>query len=208
MPMHAKNSTEISGSYTQASYLSENKSMLRAFILSILCASSLYSFGQEDWSVQQKLDSIQRWAREIEADSTVDTEVIGTGQFSAQYERYFKLISVANDDELFELTTHRSPAVRLYAYYGLTKNNPSELVVCLKLHPDDSAQVTCQNGSHTFVSTVYYEAISWAEEFLIRGNPRGLSREDKEYVHTTYLKLMQSMREKSKKEKLEKKKQN
>lgn len=175
------------------------------FTIYLLLVSAL-SFGQEDWTAQQRLDSINLWIGQLEADSTVDTEIIGTGHYSKQYERYDKLVSVASDTQLMDLTGHRSAAVRLYAYYGLTRNNPGLLVEALKAHPDDSANVTCRNGAMTHTSTVYEEALTWAEEFLVRGNPRGLSREDKEYVHRTYLQFLQDRREKSRQEKIQKKK--
>lgn len=179
--------------------------MLRIFgFFAFLLFSSL-SIGQDDWTMQQRMDSIKLWISELEADSTVDTEIIGTGQLSPQYDRYEKLTLVASDSQFFDLTEHRSPIVRLYAYYGLTHNNPTMLVEALRNHPDDTAKVICRNGALVKESRVYDEALSWAEEFLVRGNPRGLSRADKEFVHHQYMLLMMNRRERSKQEKTQKK---
>ena len=179
--------------------------MARYLLIFLLLFPVGSSFCQLDWTIQQRLDSIRLWINELEADSTVDTEIIGNGDYSLQYSRYDKLVSVASDTQLLDLTEHRSAAVRLYAYYGLTRNNPTLLVEALRNHPDDTTEVICRNGAMTHVSKVYDEALSWAEEFLVRGNPRGLSRVDKEFVHQEYLNLMMERRNNSRHEKNQKK---
>lgn len=152
----------------------------------------------------QVRDSIEILSSKIASDSLVESEYIGAlGSLSAQYARFTQILAVASDTQLMDLTDHASPAVRLYAYYGLTWKNPQLLVEAFRNHLDDSARVKTINGCLLFESTVFVEAINWAEAHLVRGNPKGLSKEEKAFIHGQYMMILADQRERRQAEKRE-----
>ncbi len=143
-------------------------------------------------------DSIRLMCDQIAADSMVETEYVGeAGMLSKQWQRYEKLLALSSDEDLVDLTDHPSPAVRLYSYYGLTRRNPEMLVEALRNHPDDTATVPTRNGCLIGQEMVVEAAIVWAHEFWVRGNPSGMSKADKMYLHDEYIAVMQRRRERS-----------
>ena len=80
---------------------------------------------------------------------------VGKGAFkSDQYKLYEKLKRKASENELYELTNHKSPVVRAYALTGLAEmNSPKTLDVLMKNQNDTTAidqQFGCI-GAHTTV---------------------------------------------------------
>jgi len=150
----------------------------------------------------QVRDSILLHSTQIAEDSIVESEHIGrAGTQSLQFLRFTRILAIASDTQLMDLTDHASPAVRLYAYYGLTWKNPSLLVEALRNHLDDSARVETLNSCFHTTSAVFSEAISWAEAHLVRGNPKGLDKEGKAFIHEEYMAIITQQRERRRAEK-------
>lgn len=151
-----------------------------------------FSTAQEGFNTR---DSIGLLCDQIAADSIVESAYVGVaGMPSEQWKRYEQLMKLADDTAFLDLTDHLSPAVRLYAYYGLTNRNPDLLIEALRNHPDDTSFVHMLNGCIFSTEPVRDAAISWAHDVWVRGNPSGLSKADKLYLHDEYLAIMAKRR--------------
>lgn len=150
----------------------------------------------------QVRDSIELFSSQIAGDSLVESEYVGVeGTQSRQFSRFTRILAIASDTQLMDLTDHASPAVRLYAYYGLTWKNPPLLIEALRNHLDDTAHIQTVNGTIQAESTVFAEAIYWAEEQLVRGNPKGLNKEGKTFIHKEYMAILAQQHDRRRAEK-------
>jgi hypothetical protein len=77
-----------------------------------------------------------------------------TGLKSKQYDRYLKLMELATDDQLLQLTGHSNVVVRIYAYHACEKRNIPLSQEVLSKYRRDSSRVKMINGCEAFVTTV------------------------------------------------------
>ncbi|MDO7876468.1 hypothetical protein Q5H93_17115 [Hymenobacter sp. ASUV-10] len=118
---------------------------MRNFILGLLCLTCWGFYSPACWA--QVRPAIQKLARAIAADSTVDAERVGRGGVETeQYRRYKQLLALATDAELLTLTDHRSPAVRCYAYQSLCQRNSLSVLSTLRKHECDTTMIKARVG--------------------------------------------------------------
>jgi len=62
---------------------------------------------------------------------------------------YYKLVKFCNDSNLFELTKHKSPIVKVYSYFGLLEKNASLLTNAIRMNERDTATVIYRRGAYS-----------------------------------------------------------
>ena len=76
----------------------------------------------------------------ISAYNIVDAAGVGiAGVKTEQYERFENLIKYATIDELVSLTDHKSPTVKAYSFWALSKRKFPGLSLIVKKHAADSS---------------------------------------------------------------------
>lgn len=110
----------------------------RKFLFYLLLGQLAYSCTQaQNKPVRPEISDI---VNKISAYGTVDAAGVGiAGVKTEQYERFEKLMKNATVDELVSLTDHKSPAVKAYSFWALSKRKFPGLSLIVKKHAADSS---------------------------------------------------------------------
>jgi hypothetical protein len=91
-----------------------------------------------------------------------DKQIGEGGSLSEVYEEFERLIKIANDSELVNLTYHKNPSVRIYAFWGLAKRNYKGILDILNKHLNDTMTISymagCKIGTYR-VNEFYLEIL-------------------------------------------------
>ena len=110
-------------------------------LLAILFSSVLKSQNGSDILI---LDSI---LNVISVDNRIEQEYISNLMYkSEKYKAYRRLKEIASERVLIELTNHKSPAVRGYAFMALVDLNSAKTYTILRKHKRDKEIVYYLNG--------------------------------------------------------------
>jgi len=98
-------------------------------------------------------DSIEPICKEIDNIKLLDCYLNSKREDSSfNLNLYKRLLENSNDNELYKLTSHGSPMVKIYAYFGLNERNKVLLMAAIRNHDKDTSKVNFSNGQ-------YYEEI-------------------------------------------------
>ncbi|MEM7513353.1 MAG: hypothetical protein AAF388_20665 [Bacteroidota bacterium] len=123
---------------------------MRVLIITLFLAlSSFYCSSQIDPLLQSIIE-----------ENEVHYESVGLGgSTSDQYLRYRKLVKIASDEKLLDLTKHENPTVRCYASWGLVERNFSDLGSVFQNFLTNDDRVTSFSGcikSTSYISSQFY----------------------------------------------------
>lgn len=108
----------------------------------ILLTLTLSAFGQtkvDKTSISKSTNSI---VKKIEKVNVVMSSAVGyEGARTAQYDNFIKLKKNATTSELIDLTNHRNPTVRCYAFWALAENHAVDLYPIILNHINDNELV-------------------------------------------------------------------
>ncbi len=125
-----------------------------------------------DLTIDSHLDTI---INEIAKNNSIEGKYIGFGfKISKQYLRGELLYKKATVQQLIELTNHKNPAVRIYAFEALAKNKYLNYKDILDDHKNDKSVIRFQEGCVSWNATV--------KELLY-----GISKRELNHVDSTYL---------------------
>ena len=121
--------------------------------LLLLC---LVSFAQTKYQPKQISFKVKRLAHKLQKYDKVTGARVGKSAFKTdQYKVFEKLKLAATNDELYELTNHKSPIVRAYAFTGLADNNSAKTLDLMSKNQNDTVtikkQFGCLGGHNTVI---------------------------------------------------------
>lgn len=125
--------------------------MKKVYIVIILSALSFLSFckGKKSKFNYQPDHIANKEVIKIadEMSSSLEDAYIGVaGSKSAHYTQFEKLIQIATEPELVELTNHPNPAVRCYSFLGLVKLKSKKVKTILEVHVKDTEKLDYTQG--------------------------------------------------------------
>ncbi|GAB2818132.1 hypothetical protein [Ferruginibacter profundus] len=100
-------------------------------------------------------ENIQNIVIAIADNNRLDGPVVGYGGIrSDQYKRYEMLAKYATDSSLINLTNHKNPVVRVYAFDALIKRNYWALRLVFWEHAKDNEKLQALQGCIGYYTTV------------------------------------------------------
>lgn len=100
-------------------------------------------------------DSLKPIVESLVSFNSVEDSLIGiAAKPSAVYSKFTKLLGIATDSELVQLTDHRNPSVRVYAFWGLAKRHNPVVKSLIKYHITDQAKFKHTEGCEEMENTV------------------------------------------------------
>ncbi len=119
-----------------------------AIMLSLLSLLSFCKDKKNKFNYQPRNISNQEVIKITdEMSSSLEDAYIGdAGDKSAQYTQFEKLIQIATEPELIELTNHPNPAVRCFSFLGLAGKKSEKIKTILETHIKDKEKLHFKRG--------------------------------------------------------------
>ena len=141
-------------------FLNNNIPLLKKQFLLILLLLPFLSLAQDlnlDYNSKKIRKEIKKLVEKIGKENIIHSDAVGfSGEKTAQYERFERLIKEATIEELVELMGHPKPAVRGYAFWALAKKHYKDLDNIYVQHAKDGELVFqldgCMGGDLPLIS--------------------------------------------------------
>lgn len=154
--------------FVKTAYFTDMKYMILPFLIwtiSVCCQGQSYPPTKIYMDDTIKIsESIKTLVDQIAAYKSVDASAIGVaGSQSVQYKRFLHLVQKATTRELVQLTNHKSPIVRAYAFLGLGRREYKSLVEIIDSHLNDNESFTYLSGcmpTNEHINTFYLENVT------------------------------------------------
>lgn len=129
------------------------------------------SFGQTKYQPRHISFKVRRLAHKLQKYDEVTGPRVGkAARKSDQYKVFEKLKLKANENDLYELTNHKSPIVRAYAFTGLTEINSSKTIDVIIKNQSDTVVIDQQFGCIGSRNTVIGYMLIFANRYVKNNN--------------------------------------
>ena len=146
--------------------------MRKEFIIStIILLLSSASFAQTKYQPKHLSFKVKRLTHKLQKYDELTGPRIGKGAHkSDQYKVFEKLKLKADENELYELTNHKSSIVRAYAFTGLTEIKSNRILDVISKNQNDTVIVNQQFGCIGSSNTVIGYMLTFAKKYIKDNN--------------------------------------